>query len=208
MLVTESSFFKFMVYTEVDIAVSMVLPDAVVCLEIKEKTSKFFSTVLLPQMVAEWFVKIDYVPVISNSVEVNVNNDGIVIGEEMQAENLCNGSTTKSTDVISATATNGNSAGSNSSHQTYYTCCTGVSDKGTVITCSNIDCLMGTYHKSCVKPARKRFGPTWMCKSCADILKKTKKRNILLDNSENVGSTAKLSKRRNVKPFQSINSNL
>ncbi|KAK4005684.1 hypothetical protein OUZ56_010726 [Daphnia magna] len=63
-------------------------------------------------MVKEWFVKIDYVPVISNSVEVNVNNDGIVIGEEMQAENLCNGSTTKSTDVISATATNGESGAS------------------------------------------------------------------------------------------------
>lgn len=64
MLVPNSSYCLFMVYTDVEIAISLVTRDEVVCLEIKEKRQKFFAEVLLPKMVAEWFVKTDYIPAI------------------------------------------------------------------------------------------------------------------------------------------------
>ena len=64
MLVPNSSYCLFVVYTDVEIAISLVTRDEVVCLEIKEKRQKFFAEVLLPKMVAEWFVKTDYIPAI------------------------------------------------------------------------------------------------------------------------------------------------
>jgi hypothetical protein len=44
-----------------------------------------------------------------------------------------------------------------SNNSSLYTCCTEVHENGAVVTCSNVDCLVGTYHKLCVKPPRKRL---------------------------------------------------
>lgn len=163
MMVTNSYFCIFMVYTDVDLGKAMISRDEVVCHEIKEKTSLFFSTVLLPQMVAEWFVNTDYVPSVTNAVQV-LDDDCVDVAEEHQVEILshCN----------SAPSTESNFQPSTSNNSSLYTCCTEVHENGAVVTCSNVDCLVGTYHKLCVKPPRKRFGPTWVCTSCSTLLKK------------------------------------
>lgn len=75
MLVIDSCFCLFLVHTDVDIAVSFVTPDPEVCQEIKNKSTLFFSNVLLPQMFAEWFVKTKFQPIINNQVEILENDD-------------------------------------------------------------------------------------------------------------------------------------
>ncbi|EFX67248.1 hypothetical protein DAPPUDRAFT_115583 [Daphnia pulex] len=103
-------------------------------------------------LVAEWFVNTDYVPPVINTVK-ELDDDCVDVVEEHQVEILshCN----------SAPSTDSNSQPSTSNNSSLYTCCTEVHENGAVVTCSNVDCLVGTYHKLCVKSPRKRFGPTW-----------------------------------------------
>jgi hypothetical protein len=61
-LVTGTSFCVFLTYTDVDIAVAFVTPDKDVFEETRIKSALFYSKVLLPQMLTEWFIKTKYQP--------------------------------------------------------------------------------------------------------------------------------------------------
>lgn len=219
MMVTGTTFCLFMVYTDVDIAVAFVSPDPEVAEEIRVKSAKFFSRVLLPQMLAEWFVKTNYQPTIINPVEIledgelneyepderpqppgpDSTNEGlssaVVTLVDPPLASLPN---TRSIDGIPSASTN--------RPTTMYSCCPDGTGTGPTVVCSNIDCLIGVYHKSCLNPPRKRFGKTWKCKPCADLANK-RKRSIAKENRENAVVPNKVRKVSKGNPLQLIDTN-
>ena len=203
MMVTGTTFCIFMVHTDVDIAVEFVSRDCKVCEEIKVKSAQFFSKVLLPQMIAEWFVKTKYQPTITNPVQI-LDDSEFLEENELQQE-------PESTPIVESIPNERNAdvmSQPSTSRQTHmYSCCIGGGgDKGPTVVCSNIDCLISVYHKSCVKPPRKRFGKTWKCKPCADTEKK-RKRAITKENKENAEVPSKVRKVIKHHPLKTINCN-
>ena len=202
MLVTGTTFCVFFTYTDVDIAVAFVTPDKDVFEEIRMKSALFYSKVLLPQMLAEWFVKTKYQP-ITTSIEILEEDDTTEDAEVTQEREGSNHGTLlpislgisnllgeSSTDLSEPSTSNTSPNGT-----TLYSCCREVEGTGPTVVCSNNDCLISVYHRSCVKPPRVRFGKTWKCKSCADLMKKrTGKRSIGKENSENPVVQSKVNK--------------
>ena len=219
MIVTETKFCFFMVYTDVDTVVAFVAKDPEVCDEIKTKSDSFFTNVLLPQMLSNWFVKPNYQPAI---IPVQVLEDDEIL--EDYAQQLDD--STPTINIISSSSLSDpqpstSRAVPNATDQpsqptigrTLYNCCSDGDRNSPTAECANIDCLVKVYHKSCVKPARKNFGKNWKCKPCVDLAKKqnkqskpmAQKRNLASVDKENPVVPSKVKKQRT--PLKVLQSN-
>lgn len=171
MIVTGSLFGVLLVYIECDIAIVYIPIDEITCSEIKSKISSYMYKVMLPQLICENFVKSEWerVNICSGvSLEVVIQSESCVVDSEVQRS-------------------------AETSHSNYLLCCQNLSkDREETVVCANIDCIIGTFHKSCIIPPRKRFGPNWNCRTCACDAKKVTK------NKENTTQIKKLKRNGDV----------
>jgi hypothetical protein len=165
MIVTGTKFCIFLVFIESDIAIVFVPMDEELCSEITSKIHQYMVKVMLPQLLCDHFVKADWE---NGNVSSGLALE-IVIGSELAVDS----------EVIE----------SGRCQTPMLLCCQNVlkSNEETV-TCANVDCLICTFHKSCVMPPRKRFGAKWKCKACSALTKKVSK------NKENTKVTKSKSK--------------
>ena len=142
--------------TNVDIAVFFIPFDREICNEILTKADVFFTCVFIPQLLAEQYVKSKYQAKVT-PVEILEDDDNISdvdIAETVEANNTIhfygiNFDQLQQPPHIPPTS--------------LYTCCTGGTVNGPTSQFSNVDCLIGVFHKSCFLPKRKNFESLHSC---------------------------------------------
>lgn len=159
MLVTDRKFAIFMSFIENDVAVLYVPVDLVVCEEIKNKCNDYMEKVMLPQLLAEYFIK------------PNVEKKKVTL----IAEPEINPNNTKVCDHDYAAPLPPIPVPS----QSFYKICCQNEAKSIeeVVTCSVPECFIKTYHKSCAQPQRQRYTARWKCKTCDSNLRKIKRKS-------------------------------
>ena len=147
MIVCDCTYGIFVMFIEKDICVIIIPFDKVVADEIISKAHNYMRQIMLPQLLFEHYVKSNNVSALSLKESVNIE---LVISDL----NLEVPSVTEMEVELSNQRAN----------QSYLICCQNDKKRDEeTVTCSNISCVVSTFHKNCVVPPRKRFSKNWMC---------------------------------------------
>lgn len=94
-------------------------------------------------------------------------------------------------------------------NRSQYRCCLQDNISSPFVTCANVDCLIGTYHRTCAQPQMQQYRRNWKCLACRQTAKKQQSIEKKRDKENQSTNTAAKPLNNNNKrnPLTSVSTN-
>ena len=142
-------------YLEIGMHIERIYKDSDLWTECTTKSSQFFKTCLLPEIMGNWYTRPSFTAEVSNT---GLSEDWTATGDSLDHDD-----TTDSTDTRGV-------------NQPSYCYCQGP-EEGTMIACDNPDCPIEWFHTKCLRLHTLPKGKTkWYCPDCRKLSKFLRKK--------------------------------